>query len=364
MKLLRYGSHFLPKLMGVTALILAALSWQVAAAKQVINVGEVVAWPSYSMFQIAVHEHLIPSKYDVKVQVLQDPLTAYGLLASGKLDILGGTSDYVPVAVAKGLPIVGVSMNDLSYGTDQIVAAPGVKSAKDVKGQKIAAPQAYIGELLMGLWLNKIGVKPSDVHWVDINAPNAVGPMLSGKLAAAYMYNPWVSKVLENMKGAHVVATSAQPYYLKTGILGDTIYMNKDFVKHHRKAAEAMLKARFQALQYWHDHTQKANAYIAKFLQWPLKDVEAVIGTNGKYKKGGLYLFDFEQAARYCGIESGPMPLGLKNGQWKEAATKTNRWWIKLGLLKHMHDVSSGIDCSLLKDLINSGFQQSMKARK
>jgi len=364
MNRIAYSKHGARLGAGLLTLMFALLFAGPAAAKETIKVGEVVAWPSYSMMQLAVEQNLVPSKYDVQVQVLQDPLTAYGLLASGKLDVLGGTADYVSVAVAKGLPIVGVSMNDLSYGTDQVVAAPGVRGAPDVKGQKIAAPQAYIGELLMGLWLDKIGVKPAEVDWVDINAPNAVGPMLSGKLAAAYMYNPWIDKVLKNMDGAHVVATSHQPYYLKTGILGDTIYMNKDFVKNHRQAAKDMIKARFDGLQYWHEHTNQANEQIAQFLQWPKKDVEAVVGTNGKYRDGGLYLFDFDQAAKYCGVKNGELPLGLKNGQWKEAATKTNQWWIKLGLLEHMHEVSSGIDCSLVQELVDSGYHQSMSARQ
>ncbi len=341
----------------------ASLLAATAQAQQTVRIGEVVAWPSYSFFALGVAKKLVPPGYDVKVQILQDPLTAYSLLAAGKLDILGGTSDYVPVAVAKNLPIVAVAMNDLSYGTDQVVAAPGIKTPAQLKGKQVAAPQAYIGELLMGLYLNKIGLTPKDVQWVDLNAPDAVGPMLSGRLGAAYMYNPWVTKVLKNMKGAHVVATSGQPYYLKTGILGDTIYMNKDFVRDHRKAALAMLKLRWQSLQYWHDHTKASNQYIAKFLQWPLGDVQAVIGTNGKYKKGGLFLFDFDDAARYCGVMTGNLPLGLKNDQWPVAARSTNHWWIKLGLLKQMHDVTKGIDCSLMDAMVKSGYRQSMSAR-
>ncbi len=345
------------------SLMLAAMA-PVAMARQTITMGLNVGWPADSFYALAVAKHLVPPGYDVKVQILQDPLTAYSLLAAGKLDILGGTSDYVPVAVAKSLPIAAVAMNDLSYGTDQIVAGPGVRGASDLKGKKVAAPQAYIGELLMGLYLNKIGLSPKDVQWVDLNAPDAVGSMLSGELGAAYMYNPWVSKVLKNMKGAHVVATSGQSYYLKTGILGDTIYMNRDFVRDHRKAALAMLKLRYRALQYWHDHTKESNAFIAKFLKWPVADVESVVGTNGKFEKGGVYLFDFEQAARYCGVMQGGLPLGLKNGQWPAAAHLTNQWWIKLGLLKQMHDVTRGIDCSLLGDLAKTGFHQKMSARQ
>ena len=39
----------------------------------------------------------------------------------------------------------------------------------------------------MGLFLDKNGILPGEVNWVNLNADEAVGPMMSGDLAAAYV---------------------------------------------------------------------------------------------------------------------------------------------------------------------------------
>lgn len=120
----------------------------------------------------------------------------------------------------------------------------------------------------------------------NLNADEAVGPMLSGDLAAAYMYEPWVSKLLEAMPGARSVANTAQPEFLATGMFSDAIYMNRDFVRDRRADAAAMLKARWEAVGWWSRNTAEANRIIAEYLDWPIEDVEAVVGTTGKYAEG------------------------------------------------------------------------------
>ena len=44
----------------------------------------------------------------------------------------------------------------------------------------------------------KNGIPVDDVEWVNLNADEAVGPMMSGDLSAAYMYEPWITNVVEN----------------------------------------------------------------------------------------------------------------------------------------------------------------------
>ena len=228
----------------------------------------------------------------------------------------------------------------------------------------MAAPQAYIGHLLMGLYLDSIGIKPGDVQWVNLNADEAVGPVMSGDLAAAYMYEPWISKVTAQMKDAKSVANTTEPRYLQTGIFSDVLYMNKKFIAAHRKAAVDMLRAHFQAVQYWHDHTDEVNQLFADFLKWPLGDVQATIGTNGKFLEGGTYTYDFDEAARFCGVLDGDGPLGTKHGGMIDTVKLTNEWWVKLGLMQKTVDAAAGVDCSLMGDLVKEGFRQAIAARQ
>lgn len=70
-----------------------------------------------------------------------------------------------------------------SYGVDNAVIASGI-DPKDLKGKKVVAPQAYIGQLLMVVWLDANVVNVNCVERVNLNADEAVGPMVSGDLAA------------------------------------------------------------------------------------------------------------------------------------------------------------------------------------
>ncbi|MGB2167304.1 MAG: hypothetical protein ACPH3M_08760, partial [Candidatus Puniceispirillales bacterium] len=198
---------------------------------------------------------------------------------------------------------------------------------------------------------------------VNLNADEAVGPMMSGDLAAAYMYEPWISNVIENRPGTRSAIDTADADMLKTGIFMDVMYMNTDFIKNRRSVAVDMLKARWDAVQYWHDNTKEVNQLFADYLQWPAEDIGYVIGTNGKYFEGGIYMYDFDESARACGVLDGDPPFGLPNGSMADVVSLTNEWWIKLGLMSNSHDATKGIDCSLMADLVDQGYRQSISAR-
>jgi NitT/TauT family transport system substrate-binding protein len=177
------------------------------------------------------------------------------------------------------------------------------------------------------------------------------------------MYEPWISTVIENSPGTTSVIDTADADMLKTGIFMDVMYMNTDFIKKRRSVALDMLKARWEAVQYWHDNTEEVNQLFADYLQWPAGDIGYVIGTNGKYFEGGIYMYDFDESARACGVLDGDPPFGLPNGSMAEVVSLTNEWWIKLGLMSNSHDGAKGIDCSLMADLVDQGYRQSISAR-
>jgi hypothetical protein len=251
----------------------------------------------------------------------------------------------------------------VSYGVDKVVMTREM-TPEELKGRKVAAPQAYIGEILAGMWLDRIGLVPDDVEWVNLNADEAVGPAMSGDLAAAYMYEPWVTRVLDNLDEARVVADTREPHYLNTGIFMDAMYMNTEFIRNNRQAAKDMIKARFEGVQYWHDHTAETNQLFSDFLQWSVADIESVVGTNGKYLDDGLYMMDFNEVARICGALEGDPPHGLRNDSMLDIVKLTNEWWVKLGLMDEVYDPAEGVDCSLTRDLVEDGFRQSMSANQ
>ncbi|CUH65501.1 ABC transporter, substrate-binding protein, aliphatic sulfonates family [Thalassovita gelatinovora] len=332
-----------------------------AAAADKINVGICVSWPGYAMLEVARQNDLIPD-HDLKITIFEDPLGGHAALAAGQIDVYGCTAEYTPLVVDRGTDVVNVAFLNPSYGVDHVILSPEIETA-DLPGLKVAAPQAYIGHLLMGIWLDSEGISPDQVEWVNLNADEAVGPMMSGDLAAAYMYEPWISKVLEAKPGARSIVNTSDPDVLKTGIFMDSLYMNKNFIAENRDAALAVLKARWDGLGYWSTHVAETNKAMAKFLQWPEEDIGFVIGTNGKSFEGGIYMLDFDESARLCGVLEGDGPFGMANGSMVDSIALTNEWWIKLGLMDKKIDAAAGIDCSLMGDLAASGYRQELIAQ-
>lgn len=333
-----------------------------ASAKEAVNVGICVSWPGYAMLEVARQKGLAP-ELEFNLTIFNDPIGGHSALAAGQIDVYMCTGDYVPLTVDSGTDVAMVAFTNPSYGVDHIIMSPGVETS-DLAGRKVAAPQAYIGHLLMGLFLDSVGAPVDSVEWVNLNADEAVGPMMSGDLAAAYLYEPWISQVLENRPGAHSAIHTADPAMLATGIFMDVMYMNKNFIAERRQVALDLLKARWDAVQHWHDNTEETNQIFADYLQWPVEDVGYVIGTNGKFFEGGIYMYDFDEAARVCGVLEGDPPFGLPNGSIVEVANTTNEWWVKLGLMTEMHDNTPGVDCSLMAELLASGYRQSISVNE
>lgn len=331
-----------------------------AMAAETINVGLCVSWPGYAMLEIAQQKGLAEG-YEINSVIFDDPLGGHAALAAGQIDIYECTGDYTPLAIERGTGVVNVGFANPSYGVDHIILAPGV-TVENIQGQSIGAPQAYIGQLQMGVWLDSVDVPFDSVNWVNLLADEAVGPMLSGDLAAAYLYEPWITKVMDNLPGSSSAVNTGEDWMLQTGIFTDVIYMNGDFIANRREAALDMLKARFEAVGWWNENTEEGNKLVSEFLRWPLADVESVIGTNGKYLEGGIYMYDFNESAQLCGVLEGEPPFGIGNGSIEKVITTINEYWVRIGLMTEVQDASKGVDCSLMGDLVEAGYRQAITA--
>lgn len=331
-----------------------------AASAEKIDVGLCVSWPGYAMLEIASQKGFAEG-YEINTVIFDDPLGGHAALAAGQIDIFECTGDYTPLAIDRGTGVVTVGFANPSYGVDHVILAPEI-TAENVSGKRIGAPQAYIGQLLMGVWMDNANIPLDSVSWVNLLADEAVGPMLSGDLAAAYLYEPWISRVMENLPGATSAANTSEDWMLETGIFTDVIYMNGDFIAENRGAALDMLKARFDAVGWWNENTEEGNQLMSDYLQWPVADIESVIGTNGKFLEGGIYMYDFDESAKVCGVLEGEPPFGLANGSITTVIKTINEYWVRFGLMDEVHDASAGVDCSLIADLVGQGYRQSLTA--
>ena len=107
------------------------------------------------------------------------------------------------------------------------------------------------------------------------------------------------------------------------------------------------------------DHKVEARGLVSSKLAWLAEQGQR----NYVRINRSPYMYDFDETARVCGKLNGAPPFGLKNGSMVNVANYVNEWWMKLGLQKTKVDSAAAVDCSLVGDLIKSGYRQQFSAR-
>ncbi len=319
----------------------------VVQAAEKVNVS-LFSWPGYGFWFIAKEKNLVP-ELDLSITIIEDPYESFALMSAGQLDVTSSTVEYGPIAVDKGVPIKLVTYTNPSYGTDKIILAPGIESAQDLIGKKIAVMEGGLTQIFMGIWLEENGVAIDQVEFVNVIMDEAVGAMLGGSVSAVELWEPFGSQLLANMPGARVVADSSQGDWISTALLGDGMYMSSRFLEQRPEAANLAMKAYFKAVDFWKANPEEGNRIIAEAIRFDVSDVEMIIGADGDVLKGGIMVFDLEQAGRFMGVTDGDLPLGMRNGQIQEHWDTTNAWWQKFGLVDEMHDWTQGVVLEPLK---------------
>ena len=329
-------------LLAIVGLLAAA---NVAAAEKVRV--SLFSWPGYGFWFIAREKNLVP-ELDLDIQIIEDPYQSFSAMAAGQLDVTSSTVEYGPIAAEQKVPVKLVTYTNPSIGTDKIILNPSVASPADLKGKKVAVLEGGLTQIYMGIWLEKSGLKFDDVTYVNVIMDDAVAAMVSGDVAAAELWEPFGSKVLDNLKGAKVMTTSLEPYWKESALLGDGMYMTQSLIESKPEVAALTMEAYFKAVAFWKENPAEGNAIIAKGLKFPIEDVELVIGKDGKPREGGIWVFNLDEASRFMRVAPGDVPIGSANGINDHWAL-TNKWWVKFGLMKETLPPEAGIDLTPIK---------------
>ena len=325
-----------------------------AEAREAVRIAG-LTWPGYGFWYIAEEKGLAPD-LEIRYQAIEDPYQSFALATAGQLDVVSSTIEFAPIATAEGMPVKLVAYGNISYGTDKIVVGPGIESAADLVGKKVAVLEGGLAQLYMAIWLEQNGVAYDQVEYVNLIMDDAASAMIGGDVAAAEFWDPFGPQVLESRPDTRLAAQSREPFWLENALIADAVFLNADFIAERREVAVKTMQALYDAIAWWRGNPEEGNRIIAERMQMPLDDVVLVIGADGSGKDGGLYPYGFLEAARFCGVAPGAPPFGQANGQIRDHWRMTNEWWIKFGQMSKIVDPAEGIDCSLLGDLHESGY--------
>jgi NitT/TauT family transport system substrate-binding protein len=306
------------------------------------------SWPGYGFWFIAKEKGLAEG-LELDISIIEDPYQSFALMSAGELDASSSTAEYGPIAADKDVGVKLVTYTNPSYGTDKIILAPGITSAEQLKGETVAVLEGGLTQIFMAEWLTDNGVEITEVSFTNLIMDDAVAAMVGGTAAAAEFWEPFGSQVLEAMPGATVAADSTEEKYITTALLGDAMYMSTKFLEERPEDAAKLIRAYFNAVEFWKSNTAEANQIIADGLKFSVADVEMVLGNNGEIMKGGIAVFDIDQAAIFMGLKPGTLPLNIAADGMKAHWDITTDWWLKFGFVDKAMPMSSGVDTAPLE---------------
>ena len=354
--MLKRALGWLSATLGWAAFMLAAILLTAGgvAAKEKVSVA-FFSWPGYAYWFIVKEKNLAPD-IDLDIKIIEDPTESFSLMSAGQLDLVASTMEYAPIAGEAGHPIRLVMFQDTCNGSDSILLAPGIKGAQDVKGKKFIAMQGSLSQIYAAWWLEQNGLTITDVEWVNVIMDDAAAAMIAGNAAAGEFWEPYTSTVKKGLPDVSVASNCREEFWRKTALLSDGLYMNSDFISKRRDVAMKALKAYWDAFEFWRNNPKEAVAIMAAGLKFPVEDVERLLGPGADREKSLLAMFDFAESARSCGVMPGDPPYGQTNGQLFSVMKQVNAWWLKFGFMKTEVAPEKYIDCSLMSDLVKSGY--------
>ncbi len=339
----------------MTVGMLSVASLQTASAVEDVKISG-FTWPGYGFWFIAKEMKLAPN-LNISYQTIEDPYESYNLVVADQMDVVSSTAEFAPIAAERGMPLRLAAFANLANGSDRIIAAPGINGPKDLKGKKVAVVEGGLAQIYMAMWLEKNGEPYDSVKYANIIADDAFAAMIGGDVAASEFWEPYGKNVLAALDGSKVLSDSKEEYWTSKAVVADGMYMNEKFITERHDVALDTMRALYDAIAWWKKNPTAGNKIIAKGMKMGIADVELVLGKDGSRLDGGLYAYDFLEAARFCGVVSGEPPFKQTNGQMRTHYDLVADWWIKFGFIKKKVAYEKGVECTLHKELYDSGYR-------
>lgn len=181
------------------------------------------------------------------------------------------SSDAVITASSRGEPIKAIGVFARAPGTFCLMAKnPAVTSARDLKGKAVAGPGGSLMHLMFLAGLERAGLKPGDVTFVDMPVPQAMAAMLGGNVDAALTAGP--GKIRAEAEGARVVFCGEG---LTKGVI--LTAASEKLLREEPGVARRYLAVHAKALDFLRDNPGQAAEIIASETGLTVAEVERLL---------------------------------------------------------------------------------------
>lgn len=304
-----------------------------SAARAEVKVG-LSDWPGWVAWYVADQKGFF-KKHGAKVKLVwfANYTDSIAALSAGQLDANSQTWSDTMTPLSKGVPVKAVLVNDNSAGNDALMVNSKIKSFADLKGKSVALEQYSISHFVLATALARNNLSVNDVKIVNLAAGDAAAAFMTGRVDAAVVWNPWVSKIQSSGKGRALFTSKDMP-----GLVPDLLVAHGKALGDKEKRAELV-----GVIRAWFD----TEAFIRSNPDEAVKIMSKVVGLKpDEYKV-------FLPGTRFFAASDNTAAMDAKQPQSLVAVGPTIYKFLSDNkLIEARVDYAKGIDASLLADAL------------
>jgi outer membrane protein OmpA-like peptidoglycan-associated protein/ABC-type nitrate/sulfonate/bicarbonate transport system substrate-binding protein len=272
-------------------------------------------WPGWAPIIVA-NGGLEPSEasvfykqygFYVKLAIVDDPVKARDLFASGHSHVLWGTLDmmalFAPELIkdSRTVPVVPQQV-DWSGGGDGIVARGDIRSINDFRTKAghrrkvVLAQNSPSHYLIMSLLLDA-GIDPAEVdfRWTA-DAPSAAKIFVQDKTFDAFVgWSPDIYTVSDQVSGTHLVVSTGSANHL----IADVWAVRNDFFRDHPDIVANLVRGIFTGIDMVRKDVAGAARLMSAAFGLPAEDCGKMIGKDGGVADGDAHLTNYRENSNF-----------------------------------------------------------------
>lgn len=291
-------------------------------------------WPGWGPIIVANHgmeanddsEFYKRYGFYLQLAIVDDPVKARDLFASGHSHVLWGTLDMMALFApelckdSRTAPVIAQQI-DWSAGGDGIVVRGDIKSINDFRMQngrrkKVVLAQNSPSHFFIMSVLLDANIDPAsvDFKWAS-DAPSAAKIFVQDKSFDAFVgWSPDIYTVSDNVPGTRIVLSSASANHM----LADVWAVRNDFYRDHPDIVANLVRGIFAGMDMVRKNPADAAKVLAKAYNLPEADCVNMVGKDGGVATGDAHLVNFRENSDFF---LDPMnPTSFEN-VWNRAST-------------------------------------------
>jgi NitT/TauT family transport system substrate-binding protein len=243
----------------------------------------------------------------VKLSIVDDPVKARDLFASGQSHILWGTLDMIALFApelikdSRTVPVVCQQI-DFSAGGDGVVSRGDIRSINDLrsfggKRKKVVLAQNSPSHYLIMSLLVDAGIDPGDIDfkWAA-DAPSAAKIFVQDTSYDAFVgWSPDIYNVTEKLKGTRLVVTTGTANHL----IADVWAVRNDFYRDHPEIVSGLVQGIFEGMDAVRKDPATAAAALSKAYGLPVEDCKSMVGKDGGITEGDAHLTNYRENSKF-----------------------------------------------------------------